>query len=202
MKKFVVLILVLSLGVSVNFSQTSEGIITADNQSGVYLTTEDFEKGNLTFSLCTDQKDHEFKIGFLGSIYGHLGGKIKLKKGESKRTYNYNSIVGFKYNGDDYRVQKWVLGSYTVKGVFKVLENEGLVIYSQEDPDIHNFTRYFYSQGIDGEIKILGLRNLKKDFSDNESFLQEVKKYRRELVKKNDNGELILSAIWNRYMIG
>jgi len=199
MNKLIALTLLSSVTVPAIFAQTTHDPMQCNNVAGVYLTSKEFRANSLTDSVCTDKKNNKLKMGFIGTINGHIGERIKLKEYGIKRTYNYRSVFGLLYNGNKYRLQKWVRGSYTVNGIFMVVDTSGLIIYSQKDPDIHNSIRYFYSNGIDGKIKSLRLKNFKKDFPDKDGFLGQVRTYHWKLMEKNEKGDLKINELWNRY---
>lgn len=197
MDKLFTIILLSIITIPTIFGQTIKDSSQCTNVAGVYLTSEDFKTSTLNKdSICTDNKDNKLKIGWIGSIDGHIGGKITLVEGDVKKKYNYDSIFGFLYNGDKYRLQKRVLGS---SDAFKIIDTSGLIIYSQEDPG-SPFSFYFYSTEINTDIKSLRFKNLKKDFPDKRNFLTQVRECGwKMLVKKSENGNLIINEHWNKY---
>jgi hypothetical protein len=173
------------------FSQADKNNITCNNIDGVYLTATDFISNTFSDSLCVDYKKNRLVIGWAG--------EVKLKEDSIKRVYKFDAVFGYTTLGKKYRLKKGVNGSYNYKGIFKVVDTNGLIIYNQKHVG-HVGYRYFYSKGINGKIKLLRLRYLKKDFPNQKEFLTQVKNYRSDLWRKNKNQITKINELFGKYI--
>lgn len=137
---------------------------SADPKSGIYLTASDYK--NRQLHLSDDQlTKNRFR---LNEFFG--GKTLTLSHKGEDHQFSKDSIYGYRDNaGSDYRFYK----SYTEK--YKILENGRIVIYERRQPG-HKQTgfkplvSYYFSDGVDGEVYLLSLDNLKKLFKDQPAF--------------------------------
>ncbi|MBS1646921.1 MAG: hypothetical protein JST67_06235 [Bacteroidetes bacterium] len=121
-----------------------------------------------------------------------FGRSIKVKlKNKTKITFKADTIWG--YQNEEGRIYRQWWG-----GFMKVCQCDSLCIYMdtpKKKSTIHD--AYYLSKGVDGAIFPLSWRYLKKEFEDNDCFLQGMKKktkwncYYLEFDKKNNSYKII-----------
>jgi hypothetical protein len=157
--------ILLALFLSKTFAQaTALNVVTTDPKSGIYLTASDYQHHKL--HLAGDQSTNN-KL----RLNDFFGGKTLTinHKGEEYK-FSKDSIYGYRdKDGSDYRFYK----SHSAK--YKILENGSIVIYETQQPGnkqtgFKPVSRYYFSDGADGEIYALSLNNLKRVFKGKPAF--------------------------------
>ncbi len=133
-------------------------------KSGIYLTASDYKHNQLY--LAGDQPaKNKFRIN------DFFGGKtLTLNHDGENYQFSKDSIYGYRDNdGKDYRFYK----SHSTK--YRMLENARIVIYELQQPGnkqtgFKPLVRYYFSDGVDGEVYLLSLDHLKNVFKDQPAF--------------------------------
>lgn len=157
--KFSIILLALFL-----FKISAQATANIDPKSGIYLTASDYK--NKQLHLSDDQlTKNKFR---LNEFFG--GKTLTLSHKGEDHQFSKDSIYGYRDNdGSDYRFYK----SYTEK--YKILENGRIVIYERQQAGnkqtgFKPLVSYYFSDGVDGEVYLLSLDNLKKLFKDQPAF--------------------------------
>ncbi|MET4142061.1 hypothetical protein [Pedobacter sp. UYP1] len=137
---------------------------TNDPKSGIYLTAFDYKHNQL--HLASDQStSNKFRLN------DFFGGKTLTLSHEGKNyQFSKDSIYGYRdKDGNDYRFYK----SNSAK--YKILENGRIVIYERQQPGnkqtgFKPLVRYYFSDGVNGEVYPLSLHHLKNVFKDQPAF--------------------------------
>lgn len=165
MKYLKLSMLVPALFFSNTFAQaTNLNIVKTDPESGIYLTAADYKEKQL--HLAGDQSTNN-KLR-LNDFFG--GRTLTLSHNGQRHEFSKDSIYGYRtQDGSDYRLYK----NYSTP--YKILENGSLVIYEIKQPGnkqngFKPLIRYYFSDGADGEVKMLSLANLKNTFKDQPAF--------------------------------
>lgn len=138
--------------------------ITTDPKSGIYLTASDYK--NKQLHLAGDQSTNN-KLR-LNDFFG--GRTLTMSHNGENHEFSKDSIYGYRdKNGSDYRFYK----SYSAP--YKILENGRVVIYKAEQAGNKHtgfkpLVQYYFSNGVDGEVHLLSLANLKRTFKDQPAF--------------------------------
>ena len=163
-KKIVLLaIFLLPVIVTKTFAQDIPANVSV---SGIYLSSNDYSEGKLSFTFSCNTSGKIKLNDFLSSAYVDVitdGKKIKLNK---------DSIFGYKNcKNETYRFYK------KHDEEFLILENKSIVLYvsyvrvSSNDGKINNLVRaYFFSKTESSEIIPLTIQNLKHAFPGNVKF--------------------------------
>lgn len=143
---------------------TNLNAVTTDPESGIYLTASDYK--NKQLHLAGNQSTNN-KLR-LNDFFG--GKTLTMSHNGENHEFSKDSIYGYRdKDGSDYRFYK----SYSTK--YKILENGGVVIYKAEQTGnkqtgFKPLAQYYFSNGVDGEIYLLSLANLKRTFKDQPAF--------------------------------
>lgn len=164
---------------------------TASSQSlnGVYLTKADFEK-NLLSNPSSIEGDW-LKVNYNQDVMISRNGLLTRFK--HHQVYGYFA-EGHKHIGWGSR-RKF----FSNAGYYKVLDTAGLIVL-QTRVRGHKFShdRYVYCRTLDGEKKLLTLRNLSKDFAYHPSFIQTIKSIERPYrLHRMVDGMTLLNRIYN-----
>lgn len=144
-----------------SLSVYSQGI--NPNQSGVYLTSNDYLNNILTYSIDCSTESHKIKLHDFNksSHIDVIHNKIKYTL-QKKEIYAFkdceNGVYRF-FNNEEY----------------KILEPKAIYIYSIEKnipsgKNIKTITEYYFSKDSNGDLVKLSLINLKKAFPENHKF--------------------------------
>jgi hypothetical protein len=136
--------------------------VTANAQSGVYLSLEDFENNRLTYSTNSASDENKIRFNeFIASPYiivKHNGEKIHVFKDE---------IYAYKNKGNIVRTWNFTQYNFLEKGAVWVYYKD---VYTTQPKGIQRARKYFYSTSGNGEILPLTIYNLKKSFPQNDLF--------------------------------
>jgi len=138
--------------------------VTTDPKSGIYLTASDYK--NKQLHLAGDHSTNN-KLR-LNDLFG--GRTLTMSHNGENHEFSKDSIYGYRdKDGNDYRFYK----SYSTP--YKILENGGIVIYKTEQAGnkqtgFKPLVQYYFSNGVDGEVHLLSLANLKRTFKDQPAF--------------------------------
>lgn len=162
LKFSIILIALFLFKISAQATTINTGSI--DPESGIYLTASDYK--NKQLHLSGDQlTKNKFR---LNEFFG--GRTLTLSHNGEDHQFSKDSIYGYRDNdGIDYRFYN----SYTEK--YKILENGRIVIYERQQAGnkqtgFKPLINYYFSDGVDGEVYLLSLDNLKKLFKDQPAF--------------------------------
>lgn len=138
--------------------------------TGVYLTKADFINGVL--SCPSNKKGDWLKVDFNKNIV--------IQRGDSVKRFNHHQVYG--YFAEGYKHIGW--GSrrklFSNSGYYKVLDTAGLIVlHTRVQNNKVAYDRYVYCRTIDGDKKLLTLRNLSKDFAHHPSFIKTIKSINR-----------------------
>ena len=184
MKKPIVLMMLVNIYSSV--------VIAQNDSSGIYKTADDFAVRKLSFAInCQTEKHKIYLNDFFNKPY------ITVKHDDSTYKIYRKDIYGYHFcNGETYRIVN--------RHDLRVLNpDEYIIIYknSWNRPSAGaktNVTNYYFSKGAHSPVQSLTFKNLKKAFSDNQKFYQEVGsmfKYNTELATY-DNQHKIFVINW------
>ncbi len=153
-----VAILVVLVVSSVGFAQ-----VALEKTSGVYLTTQDYKNGRLSFEGGCGSKTHKLELhDVLHKSYIHV------THGTENRRLSKSDLFGFRAcDGRDFR--------FASNLEYQILEAKELYIYAGEvrvsqGKGVNTIRGYFFSAGPDGQIFALTLEKLKRTFPDNHRF--------------------------------
>lgn len=165
---FTVLLLITSLNL---FAQK-------ERVRGIYRTSDDFAKGNLSFDNNCNNKDTRIRLNdFFSKKY------ITVKKGDSSLKLLKNDIFGYRNCNNEF---------FRFKGkteLFLLNAGEQILIYkhivSKPPTGRTNVTNYYFSLGINSPVQKLTIKNLKDAFPANLPFhsrIDENFKYNTDLA--------------------
>jgi len=170
MKKLLVLILLLPVFSFVVKAQ--------QDSSGIYKTADDFATNKLSFAInCKTEKHKIYLNDFFNKPY------ITVKHNDSTYKIFRKDIYGYHFcNGETYRI----IDRYDIR----VLNpDEYIIIYRRNithpPTGKTNVTNYYFSKGLYSTVQQLTFKNLKKVFSENHKFYQQLDsmfKYNTELA--------------------
>lgn len=149
------------------------------------MTSESFKKNFYSDSICLDNKKNKIRLRSFYNVF------VILNRHKTK--YKAGSIYGFFDGSNKYRYAA-DRGVLKFNGYFKLLDDNGLIIYSYHNSGHTTF--YFYSKDTDSAIKSLTAKNIEFDFQ-NIDFITEVKNL-KDITKKVDDTFLI-NNIYNKY---
>jgi hypothetical protein len=133
-------------------------------KEGVYLSSEDFVNGKISFSRNTTDNSYKFHLNDVS-----FRSPIKIVTANKVIKLNKDSIFGF-------RDQKNIFYRFYNKGTYKILNpTEKILLYSNtsiigEPKNIHRVTNYFFSENANSPLYPLSKWNLKKVLSKDISF--------------------------------
>jgi hypothetical protein len=168
-------------------------LLSGQNDCGqkalVYKDYNGFTTAKAIDSLCVD--DHN-TIKFNGV-------NLILTQHDGSRKYKNGSVWGFSRGDALFRYidQKKPAG---YRWFAAVLNDKGLVLYSNTEPDVTGLSlkiEYFYSLGLDGDVRNLTMKNLESDFAGT-GFLKQVKSLDR-LYEQDRNGHYVICRLFERY---
>ncbi|AZA84117.1 hypothetical protein ACR78Z_04035 [Sphingobacterium thalpophilum] len=170
-------------------SQTRASKYCMDNVK-LYRSYSEYSEGKFIDSICLSGKKHKFSVYY---------NKLTLKHGQQKQKYPHGSLWGYERGKDVFRYfnKGTTFGTY---GYHKIIVSSGLIIYSKYERGGYRYasrTYYFYSKDINAPLERLSVKNLEKDFS-NPWFIKEVKAL-KSLTESDNDGNLLISAIYNKY---
>jgi hypothetical protein len=161
---------------------------------GVYLSSNSYLQKQLSDSVCVADK----RV----CVYEGTLNKIVIKTGKEKRIFNPGEIFAY---SDGENIYRYFQTSETMSpyGYFKIEDTSGLIIYSQKHFSYrHSSTGYYYSESINGLIKILNIKNLETDFA-NLTFVAEVKSLVESLKNKSTEKAMVsireINAIFKKH---
>lgn len=130
--------------------------------SGVFLTAEDFTAEKLTYEINCSTEKHKIKLNeFLGKDY--------ITVVHNKQSYNLKKKEVWGYKDCDN-----VIYRLDIEKHYKVLNpSEKIILYVIEVLPSKNqigYTDYFFSNSVSGEVKVLTVANLKNEFPENHKF--------------------------------
>lgn len=165
---FTVLLLIISFNL---FSQK-------ERVRGIYRTSEDFVKGNLSFDNNCNNQNLRIRLNdFFSKKY------ITVKKGDSSLNLLKNDIFGYRNcNNEIFRFKGKI-------ELFLLNAGEQILIYkhivSKPPTGRTNVTNYYFSVGINSPVQKLTIKNLKGAFPANLTFhsrIDENFKYNTDLA--------------------
>lgn len=133
--------------------------VTANAQSGVYLSLEDFENNKLTYATNSQSDKNKIRFNeFIAKPYiivKHNGEKVHVFKDDIYAYKNKSNIV-----------RTWNFKQYTFleKGAVWIYYKD---VYATQPKGIQRVRKYFYSTSGKGEILPLTIYNLKRSFPRN-----------------------------------
>lgn len=138
------------------------GSIAQDNRNGLYKTGADFAENRLTDPEATNDQNR----------IETYRGVLKVYRRGKPATYRPGSVYGYYQNGITCRAmtgRTW----FAENGYCQVVREGALVIYAKQSTHHRSNGRvwYYYSIGMDGEIRRLTKQNLTKDFTHQSEFL-------------------------------
>lgn len=170
MQKFVSIIILTAI-----FSFSAKGQI---DSSGIYKTADDFVAGKLTFGGNRKMDKHRL---LLNNFFNRP--VITIRHNDTAFNISRNDIYGYRLqNGTEYRIAS--------RQDLQILNaKEYIIIYRRDithpPSGKTNVTNYYFSVGPYSSVQSLTIKKLKKAFSSNQLFLEEIDglfKYNTELA--------------------
>lgn len=118
-------------------------------QNGIYLSSQDFEKTQLTSTNATIFKERYSSV------------KVKIN---STKIYNYKNAFGYRKDNKDWR--------FVGDKSYEILNKEGIYIYKLDISNEMSNQLYYFSKEANGELVSLTKKNLKKVYADNPAFVE------------------------------
>lgn len=160
--------------------------------SGVYMTAADYKEGRLAFRGDCRSKAHKLEIhDVLHKPY------IDVTHESEKHRYLKNDVFGFRAcDGNDYR-----FGSNLE---YRILEARELYIYAAREvprsygKGFHTGQEYYFSVGVEGQVRALTLENLKETCPENHKFHESLKAafVRSEQLSEYDKRHQMFKVNW------
>lgn len=156
-KKLKLLFTIMLLIISCNLFSQKERV------RGIYITSDDFVKGNLSFDNNCNIKNTRIRLNdFFSKKY------ITVKKGDSSLTLLKNDIFGYiNCRNEVFRFKGKI-------ELFLLNAGEQILIYkhivSKPPTGRTNVTNYYFSLGVNSPVQKLTIRNLKNIFPANSIF--------------------------------
>jgi hypothetical protein len=152
------IVIMMMIGTQVN------SLMAQGNNTGIYLTAQDYKAGKLTYADANNLKLNQF----LGGSHINLkseGKKVRLAKAET---------FGYRLNGVDYR--------FYHNEPYQVLDTAGFILYSHAQlmPQGKGYvtaTRYFFSINHSAPITELTIANINKSFATQTEFRYSIENY-------------------------
>lgn len=148
------------------------------DSSGIYKTADDFVAGKLTFGGNRKMDKHRL---LLNNFFNRP--VITIRHNDTAYNISRSDIYGYRLqNGAEYRIVS--------RQDLRILNaNEYIIIYRRDithpPSGKTNVTNYYFSVGPYSSVQSLTIKNLKKAFSSNQPFLEEIDglfKYNTELA--------------------
>ena len=185
MKKLIVLIIL----VPIYFFDAN----AQNDSSGIYKTADDFATKKLSFAInCKTEKHKIYLNDFFNKPY------ITLKHNDSTYKIFRKDIYGYRFcNGETFRI----LDRYDIQ----VLNpDEYIIIYRRNithpPTGKTNVTNYYFSKGPFSTVQQLTFKNLKRTFSENQKFYQQLGnmfKYNTELATyDNEHKMYVINRVY------
>jgi len=178
--KSVVLTIVVFVVVIKSYGQTN----------GVYLSKDDFSASTIS-SLKT--------TGDLVKVDENFNGSVTLSSNGQVRNYKFGTVYGYCNDGVKYRKYGSKTKLFSSYGYCKVMDESALIIYSKQSRHhrSNGYVWHYYSKSPTSEIKLLTLKNLKRDFSDNPGFIDVMSRsMKRKDYLRESNGRLLINEIY------
>ena len=163
-------------------------VMAQNDSSGIYKTADDFAAKKLSFAInCQTEKHKIYLNDFFNKPF------INVKHYDSTYKIFRKDIYGYRFcNGEKYRI----VNRYDLQ----VLNpDESIIIYRRNithpPTGKTNVTNYYFSIGAYSSVQSLTFKNLKKAFSDNQKFYQQVDsmfKYNTELAAYDDQHKMFV----------
>jgi hypothetical protein len=149
---------------------------------GIYRTSEDFVKGNLSFDNNCNNKNLRIRLNdFFSKKY------ITVKKGDSSLKYLKKDIFGYRNCKNEIFRFKGKIELFLLNAGEQILIYKHIV--SKPPTGRTNVTNYYFSLGVNSPVQMLTIRNLKNAFPANSSFsnfIDENFKYNTDLAAFNE----------------
>lgn len=145
---------------------------------GIYRTSDDFVKGNLSFDNNCNNKTLRIRLNdFLSKKY------ITVKKGHSSLKYLKKDIFGYRNCRNDFFRFKGETELFLLNAGKQILIYKHIV--SKPPTGRTNVTNYYFSLGVNSPVQKLTIKNLKNAFPANlifNNFIDENFKYNTDLA--------------------
>jgi hypothetical protein len=176
--------LMIAICIMASFSQKT---IAGTQTTGLYLTSDDFINGKLSFE--TDGSNgNKIKLNeFFES------GKVVVTYNGKEQVFSKNEIFGYRSNGQDYR--------FFNNTAYKILDTKDFYIYSapklvQEGKGPKQVETYYYSTTSKSAVERLTIKNLQNTYAENAKF-----KYLVEAEFSSDNALVQYDAALKEYKV-
>jgi hypothetical protein len=171
-KQFNLFFTVLLLIISFNLFAQKERV------RGIYITSDDFAKGNLSFDNNCNNRDTRIRLNdFFSKKY------ITVKKGDSSLKLLKNDIFGYRNCNNDFFRFKGKIELFLLNAGEQILIYKHIV--SKPPTGRTNVTNYYFSVGLNSPVQKLTIKNLKNAFPANlifNNFIDANFKYNTDLT--------------------
>jgi hypothetical protein len=188
MKRFVLFVLLLT---------TCKAVVAQHNrhcEAGVYLTTDDFINGRLSFKIDPGAPGYKLEI----PVPADWTLIVKIVTPDTVMRFKPGTIFGY---ADCNKTFRYYAGGdlYAPEDFYRIEENGPLVIYTAV---FVSMGEYFYSKTPGSAIHRLNLKNLRRDFKDQPQFLDAAKRLKRKelrgnLAKLDNNGAFTINKLYS-----
>lgn len=126
---------------------------------------------------------------------------VKKKNGKLIFKFKHGTIYGYCKNGQFYRYYSEPKNWKIYDGYYKLEEKGAIIIYSMyisNGGKTGSSLYYFYSLGLDSQIKKLKLKNIEADFRSNSILLEKIKSNKtlmKNLWAKDSTGKFIINNV-------